>query len=173
MNKDEIDLLDKTLSKTNEWLKFAEAKNGAIIAVVCSVMFGVNRIVVNLDEVPSSLLFYLAAFFSFSFISLVIALSSFIPRLKKPFWLKSNEKSNDDNPFYFVDACKYDSYSYLKLLGISRSNDNKVAEKMAEQIVINSRIAALKYSLFTTSAWLFLSALLTPLGAMFIWLLRE
>lgn len=172
MNKDEIDLLDKILSKTNEWLKFAEAKNGAIIAVVCSVMFGVNRIVGSLDEVPTYLLFYLAAFFSFSFISLVIALSSFIPRLKKPFWLRINEKGSNDNPFYFVDACKYDSYSYLKLLGITQSN-NKVAEKMADQIIINSRIATLKFSLFTSSAWLFLSALLTPLGAVFIWLLRE
>src|SRR5690554_6668102 len=108
MNKDEIDLLDKILSKTNEWLKFAEAKNGAVIAVVCSVMFGVNRIVVSLDEVPTYLLFYLSAFFSFSFISLVVALSSFIPRLKKPFWLRINEKGNNDNPFYFVDACKHD-----------------------------------------------------------------
>ena len=173
MSKDEIDLLDKTLSKTNEWLKFAEAKNGAIIAVVCSVMFGVNRIVLNLDEIPSHLIFYLYIFFAFSSLSLVIALSSFIPRLKKPFWLKIEEKSDNDNPFYFVDVCKYDAYSYLKLLGITLSNDNKVAEKIADQIIINSRIASLKFSMFTSSAWLFLSALLTPLGAIFIWLLRD
>lgn len=173
MNKDEIDLLDKALSKTNDWLKFSEAKNGAIIAVVCTVMFGVSRIVGDLDEVSRYLLVYLAVFFSFSSLSLVIALSSFIPRLKQPFWLVSEEKSNCDNPFYFVDVCKYDAYSYLNLLGIAHSNDNNIAEKMADQIVVNSRIATIKFSLFTSSAWLFLSALLTPLGAIFIWLLRE
>ncbi|BFM20060.1 Pycsar system effector family protein [Gilvimarinus japonicus] len=172
MNKDEIDLLDKILSKTNDWIKFAEAKNGAIIAVVCSFMFGANRILLNLDDVPGYLILYLYVFFVFSFLSLVIALSSFIPRLRKPFWLKTEEKSDNDNPFYFFDACKYDAYSYLKLLGITLSN-NKVAEKMADQIIVNSRITSLKFSLFTSSAWLFLFALLTPLGAIFIWLLRE
>lgn len=173
MNKDEIDLLDKILSKTNDWLKFAEAKNGAIVAVVCTVMFGVNRVVVNLEELPSYLLIYLLAFFLLSSLSLLIALSSFIPRLKKPFWLKFEEKSSRDNPFYFGDACKYDAYSYLKLLGITDSNQNKIVERMADQIVINSRIASLKYGLFTSAAWLFISALVTPLGAGFIWLFRE
>lgn len=173
MNKDEIDLLDKILSKTNDWLKFAEAKNGAIVAVVCTVMFGVNRVVVNLEELPCYLLIYLLAFFLLSSLSLLISLSSFIPRLKKPFWLKFEEKSNRDNPFYFGDACKYDGYSYLKLLGITDSNQSKIVEKMADQIVINSRIASLKYGLFTSAAWLFISALITPLGAGFIWLFRE
>lgn len=173
MNKDEVDLLDKTLSKTNDWLKFAEAKNGAIVAVVCTVMFGMNRVVINLEELPRYLLIYLLVFFMLSSLSLVIALSSFIPRLKKPFWLKVEEKSDRDNPFYFGDACKYDSYSYLKLLGIKGSNQSIIVEKLADQIVINSGIASLKYGLFTSAAWLFISALITPLGAGLIWLLRE
>ena len=33
--KEQIDLLDKTLSKVADWLKFAEAKNGALVAVGC------------------------------------------------------------------------------------------------------------------------------------------
>lgn len=173
MNKDEIDLLDKTLSKTNDWLKFAEAKNGAIVAVVCTVMFGVNKAVNNFGDLPSYLLIYFLCFFILSLLSLILALSSFIPRLKKPFWLKYEEKSSCDNPFYFGDACKYDCYSYLRLLGITDRNQNKILEKLADQIVINSRIASLKYGLFTSAAWLFISALITPLGAGLIWLLRE
>lgn len=173
MNKDDIDLLDKTLAKTNDWLKFAEAKNGAIVAVICTVMFGVNRVIFSMEELPDYLLIYLLAFFILSSLSLVISLCSFIPRLKKPFWLKVEEKSSRDNPFYFGDVCKYDGYSYLKLLGITDSNQNRIVEKLADQIVINSRIAFLKYGLFTTSAWLFVSALITPVGAGFIWMLRE
>jgi len=173
MNKDDIDLLDKTLSKINDWLKFAEAKNGVIVAVICTVMFGVNRVVVSLEELPGYLLIYLLSFFILSSLSLVISLCSFIPRLKKPFWLKAEEKSSRDNPFYFGDACKYDGYSYLKLLGITDNNQNRIVEKLADQIVINSRIASLKYGLFTSAAWLFISALITPFGAGFIWLLRE
>lgn len=173
MNKDNIDLLDKTLSKTNDWLKFAEAKNGAIVAVICTVMFGVNRVVVSMEELPGYLLIYLLAFFILSSISLVISLCSFIPKLKKPFWLKTEERTNRDNPFYFGDACKYDGYSYLKLLGITDKNQNRIVEKLADQIVINSRIASLKYGFFTSAAWLFISALITPFGAGFIWMLRE
>lgn len=92
MNKDDIDLLDKTLAKTNDWLKFAEAKNGAIVAVICTVMFGVNRVIFSMEELPDYLLIYLLAFFILSSLSLVISLCSFIPRLKKPFWLKVEEK---------------------------------------------------------------------------------
>lgn len=173
MNKNEIDLLDKILSKTNDWLKFAEAKNGAIVAIVCAVMFGVFRLVLNLNEINVYLQYYLISFFSFSALSLVISLYSFIPRLKKPFWLNAEEKSSFDNPFYFADACKYDSYSYLELLGITRSGDYKLAENIADQIVVNSKVATLKFGLFATSAWFFLSALLTPILAIAIWLSRE
>ncbi|WP_338441259.1 Pycsar system effector family protein [Synechococcus elongatus IITB4] len=162
MNKDEIDLLDKILSSTNNWLKFAESKNGAIIAVICTVMFGVSKIIIDSDKIPNVLLAYLVEFFAFSFLSLVISLSSFIPKLKKPFWFTLEEKSNTDNPFYFADVCKYDSYSYLELLGIIHDDDDKIVKYMAEQVVINSRIAALKFNLFETSIWLFLAALLTP-----------
>lgn len=160
MNKDEIDLLDKTLSKTNDWVKFAEAKNGAMTAVVCTVIFGANKAVSDLNEVPNYLFAYFFSFFILSILSLVTAISSFIPRLKKPFWRKAEERSAHDNPFYFGHACKYDGYSYLKLMGIENKNTG-VTEKLADQIVINSRIASQKYSLFTGSAWLFLSALIT------------
>ena len=79
MNKDEIDLLDKTLGKTNDWLKFAEAKNGALIAVDCTVMFGISRVASGLTDIPNLLMVYLASFYFFALISLIISLSSFIP----------------------------------------------------------------------------------------------
>lgn len=173
MNKEEVDLLDKVLSRTNEWLKFAEAKNGAIIAVVCSVMFGANRIVLSLEKVPYYLKLYLAVFFLLSFLSLIVALSSFIPRLSSPFWMEVEEKKDDDNPFYFGHACKYDSHDYLILLGVIQGHNNRISQKIAEQIVVNSRIASIKLRVFAISVWLFLSALTTPIGAAFIWLLRE
>lgn len=174
MNKDAIDILDKNLTKTNDWLKFAEAKNGALIAVACAVMLGVLREAFSIDEISLPLLLYVSSFFVLSVISLSISLASFLPRLKKPFWVTIDEKKDSDNPFYFGDACKYTGYEYLKLLNIEGASDHKrILEKAADQIVTNSRVAFMKYRLFTAAAWLFLSAILTPLGALIILTLRE
>lgn len=173
MNNDELELLDSLLTKTNDWLKFAEAKNGAFIAVVCTVMFGVYKALSDFQQLPWWLLIYFFEFFVFSFLSLLFSLTSFMPRLKKPFWLKIEEKKPSDNPFFFGDACKYSSYEYMQLIGSSRSSESNLAEKMADQIIINSKIAFIKFGLFSSSAWLFLSALITPVGALGIWLLRE
>ena len=174
MNKEELDLLDKILTKTNDWLKFAEAKNGALIAVVCAVMFGFYRAASNLVDIPFSGILYLSVFFALSILSLSIALVSFLPRLKKPFWITYDLKKDSDNPFYFGDAYKYTGYEYLNLLNINSTSDEKrILEKAADQIVVNSRISFLKYRLFTTATWLFLSAFLTPIGALIIWAFRE
>lgn len=174
MNKDQIDLLDKNLTKANDWLKFAEAKNGALIAVVCTVMFGLYRVVSAIDEIPTFLLIYMTTFFVLSILSLSISLVSFLPRLKKPFWIRIDEKRNIDNPFYFGDACKYTGYEYLRLLNLDGTSDQDyILEKLADQIVTVSKISFMKYRLFTTAAWFFLSAFLTPVGALIIWALRE
>tara|TARA_R110002072_G_scaffold284396_5_gene448668 strand:+ start:1308 stop:1832 length:525 start_codon:yes stop_codon:yes gene_type:complete len=174
MNKDAIDILDKNLTKTNDWLKFAEAKNGALIALDCAVMLGVLRVTSSIDEISLPLLLYVTSLFILSGISLSISLASFLPRLKKPFWITISKKKESDNPFYFGDACKYSAHEYLQLLNIEGGSDNKrFLEKAADQIVTNSKIAFMKYRLFTTAAWLFLSAILTPLGALIILTLRE
>lgn len=39
MNKERIGVLESTLKQTVDWLKFAEAKNGALVAVGCAVVF--------------------------------------------------------------------------------------------------------------------------------------
>ena len=44
MNKERIDLLESTLKQVVDWLKFAEAKNGALVAVGCATIFGVLRL---------------------------------------------------------------------------------------------------------------------------------
>ncbi|MHB1350324.1 MAG: Pycsar system effector family protein [Desulfobulbaceae bacterium] len=174
MNKDNIDILDKTLSKTNDWLKFAEAKNGALIAIACTVLLGVFRAVSNLNSIHIIFKAYLCSFFLFCSIALTISLLSFIPRLKPPFWFKNIENPDKDNPFFFGHACKYNSYNYLELFNISGSSSvDKTELRLADQIITNSKIAFLKYEMFSIAAWCFLSAFLTPVGALLIWALKE
>lgn len=44
MNKERVDLLESTLKQVIDWLKFAEAKNGALVALGCATIFGVLRL---------------------------------------------------------------------------------------------------------------------------------
>ena len=44
MSKNRIDLLENTLKQIVDWLKFAEAKNGALVALGCATIFGVLRL---------------------------------------------------------------------------------------------------------------------------------
>ena len=170
MNKEEIDLLDKILSKANDWLKFAEAKNGVLIAVVCTVIFGIYKAVSDLENIHIFMVIYLISFFLFCLIALIISMLSFIPQLKPPFWLTVEERKENDNPFFFGHARKYNKCTYLKLLNISDSTLNML---LADQIIINSKIAFMKYEMFSGAAWCFLSAFLTPIGALFVMMLKE
>jgi len=167
--KDQFDLLDKTLSKVNEWLRFAETKNGALIGGVCAVMFGIQKAVSDITALPAWLALYIASFFICCTIALIISLLSFLPRLKAPFWLDADAIKSTDNPFFFGHACKYSGYTYLKLLNIKGApEDQKVAEYFAEQIINNSKIAVGKYAMFSAAAWCFLAAILTPVGSLLI-----
>jgi len=69
------------LSTVNEWLKFAEAKNGALLAVDAAIIFGIFKLTSD-SAWPH-------AIFSYLTISLVIAsavscLISYIPKIKNP-----------------------------------------------------------------------------------------
>lgn len=172
-----IDLLDSTLKQVIDWLKFSEAKNGILVAVGCTVIFGFFRVSSSFNFDNGFVTAYAISFIICIATSVIISLSSFIPRITPPFWINMPAKEPGDNPLFFGHACKYSKSSYRDLFNShvdeNESNDSKLELALCDQIVINSRISYIKYQMFNSAAFLFLAGVLTPVGALIYYWVRE
>jgi len=139
-----IDILKDTLSKVNEWVKFAEAKNAANVAFCSAAVFALSRIILNYEELNSYIIIYLAFVIICLVLSLSISLLSFVPKLDAP-WLDIGKTDGSDNFLYFGHACKYSGTDYLELVygNEKKKNLESYALELAysNQIVVNSKIA--------------------------------
>lgn len=177
MNKDRIDLLENTLKQVVDWLKFAEAKNGALVALGCATIFGVLRLYSSASIESTFITTYVASFSVFVTAAIVLSLTSFIPRITPPFWIKMPEKEQEDNPFFFGNACKYSKIKYLELFNryteLDSNKESKLEVALCDQIVNNSRISFIKYRMFCTAVYLFLAGVLTPFGVLVLFWVHE
>jgi uncharacterized membrane protein len=169
MEKERVSLLENTLKQVIDWLKFAEAKNGSLAVVCCAAIFGFFRVYSSLNDVNFYLTVYAVSFFILVSAAFIIALISFVPRITPPFWIQMAEKSDSDNPLFFGHACKYSKGAYLilfnKIIEPSTKDFLNLETALCDQIVNNSRIAFIKYSVFGSALFLFLAGVLTPVGA--------
>lgn len=157
MDESFTDKLDGILKNINEWLKFAEQKNAALLVLNCGLAWGIARMLTKQGEL-SSIANCLNSFgYTFVIASAITCLISFIPILQIP-WFKAGEKSHSDNCIFFGHVAKYTSREYLTLLSKKlreeRSNFNGFELDVASQIVTNSEIALNKYKQFSFSSWL-------------------
>jgi len=177
MDKERIDVLESTLKQIVDWLKFAEAKNGALVAVGCAIIFGVLRLYSSFSIESVLVTLYVASFTIFVAAAIVISLTSFIPRVAPPFWIKMPNKEEGDNPLFFGHACKYSKRTYLELFNrYSQLDSHKECQlelAFCDQIVNNSKISFIKYRVFSSAVFLFLAGVLTPLGALVLHWVRE
>jgi len=176
MSKVRIHLLENTLKQIIDWLKFAEAKNGALVALGCATIFGALRLYSSSSTENTFITSYVASFTVFVATAIVISLTSFIPRITPPFWIKMPGKEKADNPFFFGHACKYSKIKYLELFNrFTESDSNKESKlevALCDQIVNNSRISFIKYRMFSAAVYLFLAGVLTPFGALVLYWAR-
>jgi hypothetical protein len=152
--------LKDIFSIVNDWLKFAEAKhggviafNGAAIAMLCSVLFEKN---------PAGshhlwIYLYLASAVFFT-IAVICSLYSFLPLLNNK---EIDRKKTPDTPnsIFFGHIRFFTSDPYLALLYGKINGTTPAATSWTEfdkdyanQITVNSKIAYRKFVLFRTSA---------------------
>lgn len=163
--------LNGILDRTNDWLKFAETKNGAFVALNSAIIFGVCRIFISIDQPSNYLMVYVSTAIFLLLVSVIVGLLSFMPKLTPPWGAKFPAKGTTTNIFYFGDISALTPATYLKEFYKACEEQGSYSEidnQYSKQIVINSKIAFIKYSQFNIVTWLTISALLTPLGA---WLL--
>ena len=174
------DELKSVFSNVNDWLKFAEAKNGALVGLnggaVLSVLFGIL-----LDEKAKLLSgfwkLYFWCFVCCLLIGIVISLYSFMAKLKEPEQDDANIPAIKNLMFfghvqYFKENEYLDSLSKAKLLD-PRPIYSRLETDYANQIIYNSRIAMNKYTLFNQALWFTLAGVMTPVGALALWIVNK
>jgi hypothetical protein len=172
----ETDLMEqlKDISaNVNSWVAFAEAKNGALLALDSGLALAIVSMV--LDRcMPRLVLWYFYSAIGFTVMSLLVALLSFVPQ-SRPSQEKPGAKRERDNLCFYGDIAQYDRHSYLAALtaslALTDAPENRLCGDLAGQVITNSRIAVRKYDYFTVAVrLLILGALTPPIGiAVCVW----
>lgn len=163
----EIKMLEDRLtfifSNVNEWLKFGEAKNGALLAINITSIFSA------FDKIPYDtsnwLLFFIWFFILMNLFSAFTVLASYLPHLKAPekihSWLIM---SNTKNALYYGDLSQMTSNDLINLLNL-QVQTTPYALMIADQIICNSKIATKKYEFFTLALYFTVTAYIFPVFA--------
>jgi len=154
--------LKEIFDNTNNWLKFAEAKHAVLIGFLGAGLWGI----LNLVEYPCSwnifFKIYLIWSVSMFVISSIISLISFFPILYPLRRTKVSNKKNL-NPIYFKDLASMEPKELINQMNLNNYASGNINLKLAEQIIINSRIALYKHKLFIVAMWFILLGLIPPI----------
>jgi hypothetical protein len=178
-----IDKLLKLFQNVNDWLKYAEAKNAVLLAFSGAVITAVVTYLSTASKPLASLKIGLLINVSLLALCSLITAVSFLPKtdLEHFNWLNSKpSKVNNrnlkptDNLYHFGDLQKYKSSELVDAINNSYFNGsiNQPYKKehldITNQIITNSQIAIIKFSLFTKAIWiLILSILVIPMSLVF------
>jgi hypothetical protein len=163
-------------SNVNEWLKFAEAKNGVLIAFNGAAIWGMLQSFEEICKINEYLMFPSYIFIVSSLIGIIISLFSFMPTLKlskKVIKEIDGKVIKNQSLIFFRDVSEFNSDKYLKSL--YRRSEGKAVEDLnsyeldlANQIVANSRTAWLKYRRFFWALNVTLFGMIVPIPFMVI-----
>lgn len=161
--------LKNIFENVNNWMKFAEAKNGTLIVADLAIIFGVFQLLEEMCCPKKWLIFYASIVMLLSLLSATICLTSFVPQLRMPWFINRGSPSKNDNLLYFAHIAKYAPKIYLnklsELLKIQLPEKQpKLEMDYAEQIVTNSRITLRKYQTFKIGVWLTIIAIAGPIA---------
>lgn len=150
--------LEDRLNHVNDWLKFAEKKNAALLVLNVSIIWGISRFLKDKPPLETPMQFCLWVGLLAIAFSVFCCIFSFLPILQKPFTNKESDTASSDNSLFFGDIAKYDVEGYLTLIRscyeVGDFKFLKCHKDYAEQIIINSKITGLKYKVFNIASGL-------------------
>ena len=169
--------LELSLSLVIDWLKFAEGKNASLVAANGAAIFGIISLIGSTTATNEILLMYFYQALFFLVLSAVSCLISFIPQVHMTEQGSNGDKKNKDNLLSYADIAKYSPEHYLRLMykqeDVELQEINSFELSLSELTVSYSQIALRKYTLFNIGVWSSLSAIVTPLLALAIYIFRK
>lgn len=139
---------ENQLERTNYWLSFAEAKNGAIIAINVAL---IAVLITIFDKIPIFCVIVISCFL----VSCTQSLISFIPNTKSRLDVNRMISDGELNLLFYGDVASIGTTErYIELiknryfLGDEMIPVNKLVYDLASEVLINSRITLKKYNCF-------------------------
>ncbi len=166
--------LTTIFQNVNEWLKFAEAKNGILLAFSGAALTAPITILSTSQNIPNSLKLGLFLTTILLGICSLICSLSFLPKtnLERLVWLQSKPPRNEnyikkdtDNFWFFEDLKKYTASELLAAMnehyfeGELTELYKKEYQDIAQQITINAGITSLKYQIFTYALYVLIASI--------------
>lgn len=158
------DKLKFIFDNVNNWLKFAESKNAALLVANLGISFGVIRILISVKYINKFVFYYLVICISLIIFSAFICFVSFIPKISLPSFSEDSLQPQSANLIFYSDIAKFTPENYFKALNFNKiiseeDIQDKFLEFIANQIVINSKIAYAKFIYFRLAIWLTIIAI--------------
>ncbi|AKB85984.1 Pycsar system effector family protein [Methanococcoides methylutens] len=178
--------LETIYSYVNNWLRFAEEKNAALIILNGGILFALISLKGMNLTIPSFIsnnplyykltIFYLLNFVLFSAFALLISLMSFLPQLNVIYNTDSGTIEDSDNLLFYSHIAKYKADIYLSKLHDLLETGNEYSKyelAYANQIITNSKIAMNKYEHFKVALWFTISSIFSPIMGYFLFYLLD
>lgn len=156
-----INILSEIFKNTNEWLVFAETKNGVLLSINGLFLFRLLDYLKkpNLCNLPlkTRMIWILLIIF---LVAMLITLKSFFPNhtafVDKNINIYEDNCDDSKTLMFYGDISKYecsklylkDIYRYYLNTNIDMENINKYELDYAKEIIMNSKIACYKYKCF-------------------------
>lgn len=168
-----MDKLASMLDLVNQWLRFAEAKNGVMVASTGAAVWAISQLISE-RNLLLLLKFYLIGLMLFSIAAFVVSLCSFMPRLNLKLKNSIDNSACQTNLLYFGDLAILSEEELIERFraAVQIPSDAIVPIHFmyANQIIANSGIALVKFRMFILSVKLLLIGVLTPPVAVIIYL---
>lgn len=157
--------LFRALQLVNEWLKFGETKNGALLTLNGAAIVGLHNVVKMhgpLEWVGQTWLWWATGC---CLASMAIGLSSFYARTSFGAFSFSRESPNGTGAIYFGHLADMSKADLVKRLAPDAdAADLEYLEDMAGQVIVNSKLARKKMALFNGALLVTMAGALTPAG---------
>ena len=162
--------LFRSFQLVNEWLKFAEAKNIALISLNGAAIVGMQSVWKHYNPTwPgwgwTELWLWTATVCCG--LSLLVGVASLFPKTRIPPAFYRSVPDGSTGAIFFGHLARMTPEDVLRELapGHATSEHSRYLLDMAGQVVVNSKNARRKFALFTIAVWLTLCGVATPVGA--------
>jgi Family of unknown function (DUF5706) len=157
-------ILTANLQRTLDFLKFAEAKNAAMLALASGWLFAIINVETNGKNVPTGLTVGMTLALPLALLAGLLAMFSFLPRLHLPSFLGGRRAGpHPKNLLYFGDISTLSIKTLERDLrdryfSSSTLHTDDYIHDLIVQISVNSEITLRKMRLFKIGMWLIVAA---------------
>lgn len=158
--------LTANLTRTIDWLKFAEAKNGALLAFVSAWTVAIANLIAKDGGPPAAFVGVLPVAAYLFIVAGLVLLVSIVPRISLSSFFRSSGASNRPvNYLFYGDIADKGIVEFPdKIKAKYLPSDGEAATDgyltdLATQLHVNSTIARFKFRMFRVAGWITVAGL--------------